>query len=121
MMQLKPAQSGHLDKVFVWFLSSDSDAQFRANYARSADDIMTALNAWVEDDDIPGATAIADLLVWAFEVLSRDKTLSSLGASSLPGVDLLEEEDETSSLQFAKMLKSLSHRSSHKVVGSRGG
>ncbi|KAK7956492.1 uncharacterized protein PG986_005714 [Apiospora aurea] len=102
-----PNQRKHLDKVFSWFRTADSDAQVRARCAHSADDIMMCLENWEKEErhSVAAAVAIASLLVWAVEVLSGGETTTSghaASSSSPVGVGLLEEGS-----QFAKMLEAV--------------
>ncbi|KAK8080248.1 hypothetical protein PG997_008066 [Apiospora hydei] len=102
-----PNQRKHLDKVFSWFRTADSDAQFRARCAHSAEDIMMCLENWEKEKgySVAAAIAIASLLVWAVEVLSGYETTTSghaASSSSPVGVGLLEEGS-----QFAKMLEAV--------------
>ncbi|KAK8133457.1 hypothetical protein PG984_005469 [Apiospora sp. TS-2023a] len=86
-----PYEREHLDKVFAWFVESKSDAHFRTKYTRSAREIMAALYGNTPGDNPSDrkATAIACLLVWAYNLLSRIQNPSSLNSQ---GSGALETE-----------------------------
>ncbi|KAK7947806.1 uncharacterized protein PG986_008692 [Apiospora aurea] len=106
-----PSDHKDLERVFAWFASSGSDAQFRAEFLRTTGHVLTCLKGIgtsgtkLKATDRK-ATALACLLVWAFGVLLSDesnsmsKPANKSNPAALMGTSLLDEDSHL----FACML-----------------